>query len=101
MSGDCWNIEIRGGLSKTAGTEQLMRATICEEGFENLPYRVYAMTGEQDIAYPNMKPLMEQMLQNGWNNGDHHFTFDVCPEGDHTHEYCLVYLYSALPEIWG
>ena len=56
MSGDCWICGERGGGKHPKQTAELMAVTLLGKD-----YRVYVLTGDQDIAFPNLDPQMQAM----------------------------------------
>lgn len=97
QSGDCWIKEIKGGLISPEETVSAMTDLIKKNGFENLSYNIFAVTGEKDIAYDAMKTMVEEMLRKGYgSNGNTLRTF-YNPEGVHAYSWCYEYLYNCLP----
>ena len=61
LSGDCWALDIMGGSKDSAGTARMLRDSVLSRGFGPEDFRIYAATGTEDIACPNMTPQIEAM----------------------------------------
>ena len=104
MSGDYWGIERAGGSSKTEETVKLMRDEIAGQGMKPEDYFIYAMTGSEDIAYPNLSPMIEGM----YSLHDPMFTpveengnlaWFVKKDGYHRYSDITEYVFNLLPRI--
>ncbi|MCR5102778.1 MAG: hypothetical protein K6B41_15625 [Butyrivibrio sp.] len=101
LSGDCWIVEEKGGATYPEKTAKLMKEYIKDKGFDNYSYNVFAFTGDKDIAFPALDPLIKAMLADGFNNdNDKRLRYCSWEEGIHTYEYGYEYLYNLLPEIF-
>ena len=103
MSGDFWAVSVKGGKDHTAETCDRLIDGIRERGLSPEDYRVFAVTGEQDIAYEAMKPMTEELLSRApwFRSADEggNLTWRVSP-GWHAYEWCWDYIALALPEFF-
>ena len=103
MSGDFWAVSVKGGKDHTAETCDRIIDGIRERGLSPEDYRVFAVTGEQDIAYEAMKPMTEELLSRApwFRSADEggNLTWRVSP-GWHAYEWCWDYIALALPEFF-
>ena len=107
ISGDCWEEGQLGGGSKPAETASDLAKLAERTGMGSEDFSIYAVTGTEDIAYPNLKPQMDAMREHG---GIFHFSgcgasesvrFQAKGQGVHNNEHAVEYLYNILPLIWG
>ena len=61
LSGDCWIVEPTGGREHAEKTAQILADRAKEAGYTNKDLRIFAATGREDIAYPNLTPQIEAM----------------------------------------
>ena len=61
LSGDCWEIEPKGGCTYPAETAALLADLVKERGYTKKDFRIFAGTGRQDIAYENLVPQIREM----------------------------------------
>ena len=94
MSGDCWICGERGGGKHAAQTAGLMASTL-----QGSSFFIHALTGEQDIAFPNLDPQMQAMKEYPEVFG-RNVKYSVLPEGVHDYECIRRYIYNALPEFF-
>lgn len=59
LSGDCWACREKGGGEQTEATVQALIGVVTRQG--TLDYRLHAITGSRDIAFPNLDPQMKAM----------------------------------------
>ena len=106
LSGDCWAVEMRGGQTKPQETVQYMIGRIKEAGFTKADYRIFAATGTEDIAYPNLTPMVEEMkkfpeyfeFSDDLSTGNFHYLVE---EGyEHSYPRVAEYLYNFLPYLF-
>ncbi len=96
MSGDCWALGEKGGGSHTAETARLLAEAVSQQG--NLPYRIHAVTGSKDIAYPNLDPQIRAMQAIPAFSKT--LKYDVLEGGVHDYETIFRYLYNILPAVY-
>ena len=97
LSGDCWAFGEKGGGEYPEKTAELLAEAIVRQGSPD--YRVYAITGDRDIAFPNLDPQIRAMQKNTAVFGKT-LRYDVLEGGVHDYETIFRYLYNALPEIY-
>ena len=96
MSGDCWICGERGGNRHPRQTAALMCDTLLGRDFY-----LHVLTGDQDIAYPNLNPQMRAMKE-----FSHVFVFgkntrySVLKGGVHDYPDIRRYIYNALPDFF-
>ena len=96
MSGDCWICGELGGGKHAKQTASLICDTV-----QNHEFYLHALTGDQDIAYPNLDPQMHAMKQLS-----HVFRFglnthySVLKGGVHDYPDIRRYIFNALPEFF-
>lgn len=106
LSGDCWEVALKGGESETEKTVKVIVDSIAKQGFKKGDYKIFAATGEKDIAYPALTPMMEALAKeteyfdysDDFGEGDLHYL----TVADKTHAYDAVMLYweDYLPYIF-
>ena len=103
MSGDFWAVSVKGGLDHTSETCDRLIEGIRESGLSPSDYEIYAATGVQDIAYPAMRPMVEELLTRApWftpaeEGGNLAWAVS---EGWHDYEWCWDYIAAALPRFF-
>ena len=97
LSGDCWALgETGGGLALDETAECLAQAAIAQ----GLPdFRIHAVTGARDIAFPNLDPQIRAMEKHEDVFGKT-LRYDVLEDGVHDYETIFRYLYNVLPELF-
>jgi len=63
LSGDCWQFGGLGGGKETEKTVQYIHDRVLAQGFGGNDFRIFAGTGYEDIACPNLTPQIERMKQ--------------------------------------
>lgn len=106
LSGDCWEVALKGGESETEKTVKVIVDSIAKQGFKKGDYKIFAATGEKDIAYPALTPMMEALAKeieffdysDDYGEGNLHYL----TVADKTHAYDAVMLYweDYLPYIF-
>lgn len=94
MSGDCWICGETGGGKHASQTAGLLAVTL--RGWE---FHVHALTGDKDIAYPNLDPQMKAMKEYADVFGKN-VRYSVLPGGVHDYPDIRRYIYNALPEFF-
>lgn len=103
LSGDCWAVEPRGGLTKPVETAKLLRDAAVGSG---LDYRIFSATGTEDAAVEALSPQIEAMKQfpeafvfsDDPAEGSLHY--QVAQGGTHAYETVYHYLYTYLPYLF-
>ena len=96
LSGDCWICGETGGGIHPRQTAALMADTL-----RNRDFYLHALTGSEDIAYPNLDPQMRAMraLKDVFAFGRNTF-YSVLEGGVHDYPDIYRYIYNALPEFF-
>ncbi len=106
MSGDCWAIELQGGLSRPKETVQFLINSVKNSGVAKTDYNVFACTGDEDIAYNPMNSMLNEMMihpdffEFGTDFSKSNFVYCLAAGGIHTYDYCYKYCYNALPHFF-
>ena len=106
LSGDSWELEIMGGRTQPEETARRLRECMTDKGFGPEDFNIFAATGTEDIAYPNLTPQIEAM-----RSMDDFFRFSEAPErgnlhyllGEgmyHTYDTVCQYFYNWLPFLF-
>lgn len=96
LSGDSWICGETGGGKQPKETARLVAEAVARQG--NLPYHIHALTGDADIAYPNLDAQIRAMRNYPDLFGDA-LEYSVMPGGVHDYETIFRYLYNALPAL--
>lgn len=94
QSGDCWVCGEKGGGDHAEET-----AAILADAVRGKDFRVHAVTGDQDIAYPNLNPQMLAMEKHPDVFGGR-VEYSVLPGGVHDYPTIRIYIYNALPGLF-
>ena len=96
LSGDCWACGEKGGGIAPEQTASLLAEAALRQG--NPDFLIHALTGDKDIAYPNLDPQIRAMQRNAEIFGNK-LKYDVLEGGVHDYETIFRYLYNALPKL--
>ncbi len=103
LSGDCWELEPRGGATRAQETAALLHDAAAASG---LDYRIFAATGTADAAFAAMTPQIESMkaypdtfqFSEDPAVGNCHYQ---TAEGEvHAYEAVYNYLFTYLPDLF-
>ena len=96
MSGDCWAYGELGGSRHDRETAALLSETAKKHDFY-----LHALTGDKDIAYPNLNAQIEAMraYPEAFRFGEN-TRYSVLENGWHDYPYIRRYLGHALPELF-
>ena len=97
MSGDCWICGEKGGGDHPEETAEKLAEAVADQGSPD--FRIHAVTGSKDIAYPNLDPQIQAMLRREKDFGGK-LSYDVLEDGVHNYECIFRYLYNYLPELF-
>jgi S-formylglutathione hydrolase FrmB len=106
LSGDCWVSGPKAGGKMAKETAQYLAKAAKESGYAPKDYYLFCATGDQDIAYPNMKPQMDAMkeLTDSFiyspDTKEGNFYFIECEGGVHTWHWVNQYIYDILPDLF-
>ena len=106
LSGDCWQFGGLGGGRETEKTVQYLHDHTVEQGFGKKDFRIFAGTGFEDIAYPNLAPQIETMkrftdlfeFSEDMEEGNLHFV--VMEDAPHTYEKVYQHVYNYAPALF-
>jgi len=97
LSGDCWACGEKGGGSHPEETAKALADAAARQGISD--YRIHAITGSKDIAFPNLDAQVRAMAAFPEAFGDK-LRYDVMEGGVHDYETIFRYLYNALPGLF-
>lgn len=106
MSGDFWALEIKGGKTRTTETADALIDALRASGIEPGDYRVLACTGDQDIAFEAMDPMVRELAKRGpWfelreRPRESSLCYCLKKNGVHTYNDCWEYVYNMLPWLF-
>ena len=97
MSGDCWQYTPRGDENDAKITAQLLLDVKMNSKYRN-EFFIHAITGDEDIAYPYMTFLMNELKK--YKEFDGYIKYSVFENANHTSYYAKVYVYNILPTFF-
>ena len=106
LSGDCWVVETMGGNKHPEETAEKLCESVKEKGYTKDDFRIFAATGTEDIAYPNLTPQIEAMkafpevfdFNEDYEQGNFHY---LTVEGYyHTYPSVAEYVYNYMPYLF-
>ena len=106
LSGDFWVLEIKGGKTRTRETADALIDALRSSGIGPGDYRVLACTGDQDIAFEAMDPMVRELARRSpWFDlrerpDEGSLCYCLKENGWHTYNDCWEYLYNMLPYIF-
>lgn len=100
LSGDCWVIEVKGGLSRTKETAQAVADRVKASGYKQDEFFIYAATGTKDIAYEALTAQMLEMKKHTDVFTENNLKYLLVEGEEHTYEAVFQYLYNILPEFF-
>lgn len=103
MSGDCWAVQLQGGLNCPKETVEYLENSIDTAKIDKNDYCIFACVGDDGVAYKPMDTMINEM-----KNHQEYFKFAkdftegnivycVANGGTHSYVYCYKYIYNALP----
>jgi endo-1,4-beta-xylanase len=98
LSGDCWGCGEKGGGERPEAIARALADAVICQGTPD--FRIYALTGSRDVAFPNLDSQMKAMAAYPDVFGSR-VRYDVMEGGVHDYETIFRYLYHALPKIGG
>ncbi|MBQ3378771.1 MAG: S-layer homology domain-containing protein [Clostridia bacterium] len=108
ISGDSWTVSMQGGQSQAKETAEKLAQAVADQGYTANDFFIYAMTGTDDIAQPMMTAQLDAMRQytdtfrfTSSDMSAGNITYRVHEGGVHDMPNVKIYLYNALPDIWG
>ena len=105
LSGDYWAMGLRGGETYPEETVDALLDAIRSQGIPPQECRIMAFTGDQDIAFPALRPMLEALARRNVFSlretpVDGCLTWCVKPAGQHTYDDCWEYLWLAMPRLF-
>lgn len=107
ISGDCWGLAQAGGASMPVETAKFLEDIVIDHGLTKDDFYIYCGTGTNDMAYPNMSPMVEEMkkLTDTFvycdNFADGNFYFCVRDGGWHDINTVQRIIFNGLPKFFG
>ena len=106
ISGDSWVIEALGGGKYAKETANTIAASIAAQGFTPKDFFIFSATGKQDIAYPNLYPQIEAMIEMpeyfsfGPDIDSNNLYYMEDEEGIHWWPWIHKYLFNIIPFLY-
>ncbi len=106
ISGDCWALGRTAGGAKSREIAEYLATVPKKAGYGVKDYYIFCATGDQDIAYPNLKPqidAMKELPEAFVYSGDvkkGNFYFIVSDGGTHAWNWVNQYIYDILPDLF-
>jgi len=106
LSGDYWIKGLKGGKDFPAETAAALVEQLHTSGAAPEDVRVLAFTGDKDIAFEALQPMVEALADTDFftladqpDGGN--LTWCLKENGWHTYDDCWEYLFLALPHLFG
>ena len=100
LSGDCWEVEPRGGFSKPEETAKAVYDAVQQFGYTSKDFRILAATGDKDIAFDALDAQIQAMRQYSDVFTEENLQYLLAPDMYHTYEAVCTYLYNLIPDIF-
>lgn len=97
LSGDCWACGEKGGGSHPEETARLLAEAAARQGIDD--FRIHAVTGTADIAYPNLDAQIRAMAAYPDVFGPR-LEYETLEGGVHDYDTIFRYCYNALPGLF-
>ncbi len=107
ISGDSWTLAHAGGASMPRETAEYLANVVKDHGFTKDDFYIYAGTGTNDMALPNMDPMINEMkkLTDTFvycdNFKDGNLYFAIREGGWHDGNTIMRIVYNGLPKFFG
>lgn len=106
LSGDCWEVEGQGGLTKPEETAALLHEHADRSGYGTDEYFIYTATGTKDIAFEALNNQVNAMRRypdtfvedEDLHKGNFHYL--LAEDEVHAYEAVYHYLYHFLPYLF-
>jgi len=106
LSGDCWAINRDASKENAKATAELLADVARKSGYKQQDYKLFCATGDADIAYPNLKPQIDELKKitdtftysSDTSKGNLYFM--VCKGGTHAWNFVNQYIYNILPDLF-
>lgn len=103
ISGDSWTKGIQAGGSDPDGTAEELAESVAAQGYTADDFKIYAITGSEDIAEPCMTPMFHAMEKHAdvfRMNENINTCYFIREGGVHNMTYVKQYLYNLLPVLY-
>ena len=106
LSGDFWALGLKAGKDFPEETANLLAGRIRQQGVKPEEIRIIAFTGDKDIAYEALSPMMDalqrvtDLFSPAETPVEGNLTWCVKPDGWHTYDDCWEYLWLAMPHLF-
>jgi len=106
LSGECWEYGRHSEGKYAKKTVDFLVEKVKISGYKPSDFYLFCATGEKDIAYPHMKPMMEEMkkrsniFMESTDLQEGNFYFMECKDGDHRWYWINQYIYDILPDVF-
>ncbi len=106
LSGECWTFGQKAEGRMAKETAEYLAKVARDAGYTPKDYYLLCATGNQDIAYPNMKPQMDAMkeLTDSFiytpDIKEGNFYFIECEGGVHNWYWVNQFIYDILPDLF-
>lgn len=108
VAGDCWALQQGGGGAKPDETVAYLKDAVIKSGYTKDDFYIYAGVGSNDdMAGPNMKPMMESMQKDDEvfifcdNFKDGNCFFTIREGGWHDQNTVMRLVFNGLPKFFG
>lgn len=107
MSGDCWAVQIQGGLNCPGETIEYLEQAIRKFNKQVQDFNLFVCVGDDGVAYLPLNTMMQEMMKHpdyftfGKSYSEGNVIYCVAEGGTHSYEYCYQYIYNALPHFFG
>lgn len=106
LSGDYWALGLKAGKDFPQETAAIIVDRIRQQGVAPGEIRIMAFTGDRDIAFEALSPLMAALQRRTdffiptETPEDGNLTWCLKPDGWHTYDDCWEYLWLAMPHLF-
>ena len=106
LSGDYWALGLKAGKDFPQETAGIITDRIRQQGVAPGEIRIMAFTGDKDIAFEALSPLMDALMGHtdffapAEDPAGGNLTWCLKPDGWHTYDDCWEYLWLAAPHLF-
>lgn len=107
VSGDSWGLAQAGGASMPKETAEYLENIVKDYGYTKDDFFIYCGTGTNDMAYPNMEPMVNEMKKLTdtfvWCDNFKDGNFYFCVRDGGWHDYNTVHriMFNGIPKFFG
>ncbi|EHI99146.1 carbohydrate-binding family 9 [Clostridium sp. DL-VIII] len=100
MSGDCWILQVYGGMYQPKETAQYLRNLVHNSEYNDKDFYIYGAIGTRDVILRQMDPQMHEMMKltDTFNEGN--VCYQLKSGGVHNLEAVMEYVYNGLPHFF-